>query len=476
MDDDCSYCSDKNEYGSSVVSGFVKLGVKEGLRNCVKNIVIECCAEFRVVPRLGLSNTNATIHPLWSQKQQNACDFTELPGGEYEIPFSFSLPHSLPQTLELNSRHIKKGCFFAGKVEYFIKATVINSSDDPDFKRLCFQQLAPFTRISKNITRYSTLEGESPRNKEHTITKNKVKATVSFLKPTLSNRSAAKLILKVENGSSRSVKGISASLYQKIHSSSNEDERIYEKQSYLVSQYKSEDVIPSKKFGHINIALDVSCPSRGCASRFMDASESLKAKDERKQNSHSCFGAEEDRLLSPNAIVESSYGKIQVSYFLSITIKMKFTTDILLETPVYMSDYLGDVNSPVYESVSFLRSASIYTLAASVDGSEDDFEPETFDDEWEYSEMNVELDSCINMRSSKGSNTSSSTGGMISRKRSRARTNSIKRGNFSMRKSVFGSFEMPPHYNDLESIDFALEQSGSQLPLYSEALQMQSVL
>eukprot|EP01135_Chromosphaera_perkinsii_P002428 Nk52_evm34s223 gene=Nk52_evmTU34s223 len=459
VDESCTQCGDQKKYGSSEVSGYVVLVMNEGMRNAVKNIVIECAADFVVTPKLAVGNTSETVHPLWSEKQQNACDFSDLPGGTYDIPFSFTLPQNLPQSLELNSRHVSKGCMFKGTVEYNIKVTVINRSDDEDFKRLCFQHFAPFTRVFNKLNEYCTppsVEG-LPFNETFNFTKNKVKSMVSFPNGDFAiNKGSLNLSLKLENQSSKVVKGVSTSLHQKLFTK-NPETGITENQKYCVGQYKSDNAIPAKKVGCIGISFDLTVPYTGCATRAMTEVEKCA-----EENDINALKA----VLCPTSYIESSYGIVNISYVVAITLKMKFGSDISFEVPVFISDYYGEEQEiDLFSKSSISGRHSIYSLDCSTGSGS-----VTSDDESDIdlAEEFVQVNTCENTRDSKDEVKPR----IYRQKRARSRANSTKRALPSLRRSLFQSaFEMPPSYKDLGMASGSCT-SDVVLPVYDEALQM----
>eukprot|EP00124_Ichthyophonus_hoferi_P004300 Ihof_evm2s457 gene=Ihof_evmTU2s457 len=84
--------------GSQNVEGFVFLSMNE-LPNCVKDILIACRCCFRYRTDDGTTHT-VLLH---EEIQRNATPFDEdgIPEGEYEFPFSFSFPPSLPPSVNV---------------------------------------------------------------------------------------------------------------------------------------------------------------------------------------------------------------------------------------------------------------------------------------------------------------------------------------------------------------------------------------
>eukprot|EP00123_Amoebidium_parasiticum_P015965 comp23222_c0_seq1/m.37848 comp23222_c0_seq1/g.37848 ORF comp23222_c0_seq1/g.37848 comp23222_c0_seq1/m.37848 type:complete len:523 (-) comp23222_c0_seq1:640-2208(-) len=128
--------------GAQSVEGFVFLSMNE-LPNCVKDILIACRCCFRYRTDDGTTHT-VLLH---EEIQRNATPFDEegIPEGDYEFPFSFSFPTSLPPSVNVAGGWDPTcNC----RLWYEVRAYVMHAENHPSLERKHLRTSVKFQRCA----------------------------------------------------------------------------------------------------------------------------------------------------------------------------------------------------------------------------------------------------------------------------------------------------------------------------------------
>ncbi|XP_063934561.1 uncharacterized protein LOC135146324 isoform X2 [Zophobas morio] len=123
-------------YGSQPIEGAACLSMNS-LPNCVKDIIVACRCCFRY------STDDGTVHTvlLFEEVQRNATPFEDdgVPEGDYEFPFSFRCPETLPPSTTISGGwDAVANCKKASAYFYRISASsVVQPGDSPSCFKFC---------------------------------------------------------------------------------------------------------------------------------------------------------------------------------------------------------------------------------------------------------------------------------------------------------------------------------------------------
>eukprot|EP00126_Sphaerothecum_destruens_P002524 Sdes_comp15951_c0_seq1m5097 len=137
------HLTDSVKKSDNPLEGYVTLTLKEGFANCVKDVVVECCAIFCT----NFLNFPKQVYRLHTCLERGAAPFESggLPAGVYEFPFVFTLPSNLPPTLEFFET-TSYGYRSKSVISWSIKAFVIPDPSSP-LKRKIMRAKLPFQRL-----------------------------------------------------------------------------------------------------------------------------------------------------------------------------------------------------------------------------------------------------------------------------------------------------------------------------------------
>eukprot|EP01135_Chromosphaera_perkinsii_P010723 Nk52_evm2s2209 gene=Nk52_evmTU2s2209 len=299
------YLTDSVFYDNESVSGFARVVVKNMMLNCVQDVVIECLCDHVIYSETGARHRDNLFVGL----QRGGAPFETggIPGGEYEIPFTFDLPEDLPASMKSSNR--RYGGFYH-EVKYQIRAYIVHAQIET-FPRAHVRTSMPFhrryTREMVNVEAAPTVTGKK-----------------SFL-----FKSSKPLSMTVELGSSVFEKG--SPIDVKVTISNHSDKTI---KSLCISskQVVKSSILHSGSQGRKNKVLKENINLEKPIKSGETATNTFQVEPTRLESS-AVVTPENKTALCPSASVKSKNGSAEISYYLKVHCNVSFGSDLVVKVP-----------------------------------------------------------------------------------------------------------------------------------------------
>ena len=323
------YLSDSVFYDDEKVEGFARVVVKNMMLNCVQDVVIECLCDHVLYAETGARHRDNLFVGL----QRGGAPFETggIPGGEYEIPFSFELPSDLPASLKTSNR--RYGGFYH-EVKYQIRAYIVHAQIET-FPRAHVRTSMPFYR------RYT--RGFQPIGSPPVVTGKK-----SFM-----FKSSKPLTMTVELGSSVFERGMPIDVKVTI---SNESDKTIKSVSISSKQAVKSNIMQAGSQGRKHKVLKETINLETPVKSGETMTNVFQVVPSRLEAS-AVVTPENKSHLCPSASVNSKNGSSDISYYLKVHCNVSFGGDLVVKVPYTIveparPDDEDEGVPPTYRSVS----------------------------------------------------------------------------------------------------------------------------
>eukprot|EP01135_Chromosphaera_perkinsii_P000484 Nk52_evm38s96 gene=Nk52_evmTU38s96 len=334
------------DFKRHLVTGYVRVVLKDDVPNALDNIMVTCTAEM----------TGNEDDILWKECQQNSASFEDLPGGEYDIPFEFIVPYDCPASFGFKVPNFKGGpsssIFLSRQILYFVTATIIqrkrvSTSVGVEDKKTCFNFRAPFKHY-KIPSEFNRKFAGSPKvvKTEKRLGRFKKSQTPT----TLSVQSAEygmvpdgrpnEVTISLGNVKAGSLKGVHYQVIQKLSTEAVPNAEGEEDQEQMSNYWPTQryTCTPKEK---INLEdLDSDSKMTSFSKKVSVYPQALKV---------TCAQSLDKarKLLAPSSVINGPHENITVEYMLIVEALFSYGQTIQVEVPIEMCNYdYGDVATP----------------------------------------------------------------------------------------------------------------------------------
>ena len=211
----CSLCIDEEHSSCTcgVIWGNVQFILKDERKNHLRNIRVECMAEYEAKGVEGMGKGGGITRTLWRRVQQNPVGFEDLPGGLYDIPFEFHIPKNAPSSFKISNNK-----YGQHRVRYYLTASFLQNENDDNRENFGIKSpfaYNPHTSISScDAFAFST----SKEFVSKLFSKRRFVVAASMQTPAVYiKKDPIRLRFDTKNMKSKRIESISSTLMQVVH-------------------------------------------------------------------------------------------------------------------------------------------------------------------------------------------------------------------------------------------------------------------